>query len=393
MKKILAMMLTAAMMLSMGTAVWAEEQTGSEPEEELSYEEQLKAAYDEDDIKTWYVLGGQVEELNLYKIYDVTGEVDENGVAVETPTLYPEEILEFDSTPAGTNPDTSNLTINDLTVTGNTNQKITIVLPTYTKVGVYDYTITETDGSSQAVTYSDNEIALKVLVSYDYENKTLVSEIVASEKAPEGAVTNNSKGKNDTFDNKYEVGHLSVEKKIEGNLANDEVYFKMTVEFTAEKTVASDITVVGGSAHKHSDTCEDSGCTETIVNPSVIEVEDWTNNKHTATIYLKAGDTLNFYNIPDGVTYKVVEDAQHILQEGEQFNPNSAADKQYSVVYTNQTGDIANGETDAAVVTNTKETEVATGISVDSIPYIAMLGVVAIGGTGIIVSKKRRSED
>ncbi|MBO5127241.1 MAG: QVPTGV class sortase B protein-sorting domain-containing protein, partial [Clostridia bacterium] len=54
---------------------------------------------------------------------------------------------------------------------------------------------------------------------------------------------------------------------------------------------------------------------------------------------------------------------------------------------------VINSATENLGITNNKGAEVDTGISVDSIPYIAMLGVVAIGGTGFIVSKKRRSED
>ena len=136
MKKLFALLLTLALVLSFGvTAMAAEPVTTS------------KATTYEALIKTYNVVGGN------------------------DATLYPAETLSFTSTPAVGNPDTTNLTVNDLEVTGNTKQKLVINVPAYTKVGVYHYTITENPGNTQGVTYTTDAVNVSVLVEYDYTDE------------------------------------------------------------------------------------------------------------------------------------------------------------------------------------------------------------------------------
>ena len=109
----------------------------------------------------------------------------------------------------------------------------------------------------------------------------------------------------------------------------------------------------------------------------------WKDGVATATVQLAHGDSVNFVNIPYGVTYEVSEA--------------SYASEGYNapvITYTDEANKEIDGqETDTVTVLNVKDGDIDTGISVDSIPYIAMLGVVAVGGAGFMVSKKRRSED
>ena len=91
MKKLFALLLTLALVLSFGiTAMAAEPITTS------------KATTYEALIKTYNVVGGN------------------------DATLYPAETLTFTYTPAVGNPDPTNLTVNDLEVTGYTKQKLVI---------------------------------------------------------------------------------------------------------------------------------------------------------------------------------------------------------------------------------------------------------------------------
>jgi len=217
----------------------------------------------------------------------------------------------------------------------------------------------------------------------------------------------------DEFTNTYSAGTLEVSKTVTGVLGDKEKYFKVTVTFTAptDDTVNSDIDISGGSAHVHNEECyltcdsEEDGhvhdaetcygkeltCGITEANP--VEVgTGWTGSK-AVEIYVKHGDTIKFDNIPVGVTYTVVEDSYSSEGYEAAVYANSDDAKTTDTGAGSITGTETTTDNDTVAITNNKGGTVDTGISVDSIPYIAMLGVVAIGGTGFIVSKKRRSED
>ena len=369
MKKLIAMLLAIVMVLSFATVAFAEGNTVDTSVDTSNWKSTAEEA-----------------AITLTKVYTVTGSEDE--------TLYPAEKLSFEVTvPDGvTNPDDTKITVDDLTVAGNSNQTININLPVYDTVGVYQYTISEKEGTTQGVEYTSAKINVTVLVTYDYANSKLDTEIVLStpnnaEKDDEGKVKEGEDGKVDTFTNKYNVGTLTVQKTVSGNLADSSVYFKMTVTLSSTETAASAITVSGGSLTQDNDK----------KNPTTIAVDDWeyekgtTKGTATVDIYLKAGDTLTFSNIPDGVSYKVEEDAVHLLGSNETFDPNSETSKQYTATYVNQNGDIKTNETDAAVVNNEKSTSVETGITLDSVPYIVMLAVAACGM--VVFMTKKRHED
>lgn len=392
MKKILAMMLTAAMMLSMGTAVLAEEQNNLES---------LPLATKPQKIVT-----------TIDKIYDVKGETTEG--------IFPAETLNFTATltdaPGSiTNPEDEALkiTVDPLTVNGINNQNLSVNIPSYTVAGIYKYEITENDGETQGVTdYTDKVITLTVLVTYDYEDKlpAATTETSAGDgyrMQAEVGVTfaDGSKVKDDTFTNTYEVGTLSVQKLITGNLADTTDDFDVYVNFTSDKEVLSTITYMS----------ED----ETVkIEPTAWEMNE-TNIWEVEEIKLTLTneEKVTFIDIPAGVKYTVKEDSKY--QTGDKDTDDNfgydapvyavtgeTSDKKVSAegTYNGETVDasyvegtinagIEGGEKDEVVITNNKDTEIATGISVDSIPYLAMLGVVAVGGAGVVVSKKRRSED
>ena len=178
MKKLFALLLTLALVLSFGITAMAAEPVMTS-----------KATTYEALIKTYNVVGGN------------------------DATLYPAETLTFTSTPAVGNPDPTNLTVNDLEVTGNTNQKLVINVPAYSKVGVYHYTITENAGNTQGVTYTTDAVNVSVLVEYDYTDEDgdgygLKATIGVTNAAGEGE----GELKHNTFTNTYSLGSLTVSK-------------------------------------------------------------------------------------------------------------------------------------------------------------------------------------
>lgn len=335
MKKLFAMLLAVAMILSLATVAFAAEA----------------------EAETTTLVSEATKYEAVFKAYTVLGATDD--------TLYPAETLKFTVTPDAANPDTTNLTVDDLVVDGNADQLLVINVPSYSKVGVYKYTIAETAGNTQGVTYTTDTIAVTVLVTYNYEEGKLDTEIVLSTADGEG-------GKVDTFTNTYKVGTLTVTKTVSGNLADQSVEFEMTVTFNSANPVLSDITVTDASTN-----------TETTVTG-----DGWTTK--TVTINVKHGETVTFDNIPEGVTYTVVEAAKHGL-EGGTLDVNSAVDTDYTVTYTGETGTMAHTEEEVdctAAVNNHKDTTVDTGIVLDSMPYILILAVAAFGMFAMVTKKR-----
>lgn len=271
-------------------------------------------------------------------------------------TVLPTETLNFVSAPDGDNPDTTNLTIAGYSVSGATGY-LTVTVPSYSKVGIYKYTITETAGSSQGATYSTAELGLTVLVTYNYAEKKL--------DAVAGITKVNGK-KEDTFANTYEVGALDVTKTVTGNMGDQSQYFDVTVTFTAAKTVNNAISYTGGS---------DATGAGTIA-------AGWTGEKKVQ-LKIKHGETIAFSDIPSGVTYTVAEDTKHEAEDP------TGADGSigYDISYTGESGTITNSKATAAI-TNDKDISVDTGITMETVPYIMILALALVGAAMMIIRKK-----
>ena len=237
---------------------------------------------------------------------------------------------------------------------GNAKKDITITLPTYTSVGIYTYTFTETDGGTAGVTYRSAPITLVVTV-IEQDGKVRVA-AVHTENENEGK-------KSGEFNNEYSAGSLSVTKTVTGIMGDQQKEFTVKVTFAAPTgdTVRGDITYVDGTKTK-----------------TIAAGEGWTDSKEVF-ITLKHGETVTFTNIPYGVTYTVVED--------DYTAPNAGGyDK------ADYTFDDGNKKIDRAsenvTITNNKGGVVDTGINMDSVPYILLLAVACMG-LFVFISKKR----
>lgn len=229
------------------------------------------------------------------------------------------------------------------TVSGTTGD-ITVALPEYTNVGVYEYTLKEVDGKTAGVTYYDKGIKLVVTVVNDNNGKLRIA-----------AVHTESTGetKSDNFPNTYKAGELDVSKTVIGNLGDKNKYFEFKVTLTGEngKTYRDSYAVTGGS---------------NTANPSTIKIGEET------TFLLKHGDTITIANLPYGVTYTVTETAA----EG------------YTTEKTGADGTISAADQTAAF-TNTKNGSIDTGVVLNNMPYILVLAVLAAGVAVFIIRKRR----
>lgn len=230
----------------------------------------------------------------------------------------------------------------------------TLTFPQYTRVGVYEYTISETDGKTAGVTYHA-PMTLKVTVTQEGDNLVY---------HPALYVTTGTKSEDGKVPNSYSAGKLTVTKYVSGNMGDRHADFNVTVNFKAPagKTVRSVVSYV------------DSGVTKTI------PVSDWEDGTASAVITLKHDESVTFTNLPYGVTYTV--------QEQDYTGSNGGYDAaNYQYGDTNKTIDTAE---DTVAVYNNKESVIDTGIVIDNLPYIVLLAFVAVGAFAM---KKRSTRE
>ncbi len=309
--------------------------------------------------------------------------VDADAEALVDAATFPNgDVLRFTVVPTPTNPDTSKLiTVSDHTVDANPDT-VTISFPAYDKVGVYEYTISEQSGSTTQGVVNDtsSQIVVKVLVAYNDTHTALTNKVVLGQGNGSGT---NASNKVDTILNEYGLGSLKVSKTVSGNLANQSDEFEVDVTFKtqANLVVRSDITYTGG----------------TIATTEWSAADDDGIRSVTKTITLTHNSDVTFSNIPAGVTYTVKEKNYTAGSKNEagkgydapKYSLNSAA---AAVNNNGVTDNIAAGDSDTVAIENNKATDVNTGITLDSLPFILILAVCA-GAVVLFVIKRRRSVD
>lgn len=325
MKKILAMLLAVMMLLSVASVAMADE---------INTDQQTVT------IKKVYKLAnaGTTSPAETFTLTQVGKGTVTDGEATSAPDLGTITGATFAEGAA--------------TVNGATGD-ITVTLPEYTHVGVYEYTLKETAATTAGVTYYGDNIKLKVTVINDTEGNLRIAAVHAES---ENNALEAGKTKKDNFPNTYSAGTLKVSKTVTGNLGDKDKYFEFKVTLTGEtdKTYGETYTVTGGS---------------NTANPATIKIGEET------TFQLKHGDIISIANLPYGVSYTVTE---------------TAADG-YTTTKTGNTGSI-NAAEQTAAFTNKKDGTIDTGVMLDSMPYVLVLAVVGAAVIALI-AKKRRAED
>ncbi len=298
-----------------------------------------------------------------------------NGGDGET---IPAETLSFELyIPDGwTNPDGPMISVADLDTSAGLD--ITISFPTYTKMGVYKYNVHEVAGSTLGVTYDDTDIQVIVTVVNEIAGESNVNQLkvyVAVYKLnktydPIKKIAGDDPEKVEkdyAFVNEYGLGNVTVTKKVTGNLADNTKPFDITVSFTGGTGAGSAIsyTLADGTG-------------------GTLEFDD--AGEASLVVSLKHEDSAVFQNIPEGVSYSVVEDEKHT-----QGDLNS--EEGYTVTYENGSGEIAAEDDITATVTNEKKTDIPTGITLDSLPYILIAAAVVAALVIMVIRKRRYSED
>lgn len=297
--------------------------------------------------------------------YNLTGE---GSSLAEDLTFTPTCTNVTDAADGVTKDNAPNITIENVkfaagalnSTTSKANADATIVVPTtYTSVGKYFYDVKVGHNTKNAgVTYDDETLKVEVVVENGAKPGDFVAKVAyvkSGEKKIDG-----TDGNGISFD--FKTGDLSVSKKVTGNLGDKSKYFDFTVTFTnpADVAYATSYTIDGGSEGSN--------------NPTSVTLEA---GKNTAvTIHAKDGDTVNFQDLPAGVTYTVAE----AKADGYETTESKKAD-----------GSITGADKDADEFTNNKESKVDTGVLLNNAPYIAIIGGAAV--VAIYVVNKRRHSD
>lgn len=303
------------------------------------------------------------------------------GIITEGTSVYPTETLEFTVTPAVASfPKVTVGTDNTFAVSGSTNSySIPVNVPDASEYGVagkYHYTVVETAGSSQAVKYDTTKnfnVDVYVYYTRDAEGATALTKQVVVYSGNE--TSENATTKDDKIENKYSVGALTVAKEITGNLSDPNKVFSITVTLTADDTVANDITIDGTNA--------------TSVTGDT--AKGWTNNTRTITFTAKGGQSITIGNIPTGVKYTVAENEVTRIAEDTvtaQMDAVNDANAYYvtgEVTTAKEIGATTANET----ITNKKDISIPTGIALDTLPYVLIMAVAAIGAVTLVARKRK----
>ena len=284
MKKFFAILLVLVLTLSLGVTAFAAD--GVEPAESGE-----KPAASAPSVKP--------ADITLVKTYETTGFTPAEGS--EDKAVYPVETLKFNVEAAKANQATDGtLTIADVTTTGEKDNNVVLVFPTYSKVGVYEYTISEEAGTTAGVTYDTTKYLVRVTVtntqSGDGAANAFKADVAIHKINPETGEPSADKldpkdpSGTAAFTNKYGVGTLEVTKKVSGKLASNTEAFDITVTFT------------NANASGTVKVTKPDGSTADLT---------FTDGKAELTVAIQNDATAKFENIPVGTTYTVVEDAKY----------------------------------------------------------------------------------
>ena len=384
-KKFFAGVLAAAMMLTVGaTAVFATEgNNAAQAPTPIGHSEALEANSEIPLYKTYNVVKGvspaetftfQVEYVKAIRKDKAAG--DPMGIPENKILNLTGKQTQFGSMTAGSS-DSEYFTI--------TPTELGLGNPTGT--GKYLYKISENAGTTAATTYAQ-PVYMAVTVAHKvndageiqtgYNYYVTMFEDAASAENATSTVAEKKVNNTEAFTNTYgngNVHNVTLSKTVHGGFGDLGKTFYFTVRFNAVNNVNYGVI----TATKSADSIVIKKGTEAVqANNNVYNLEYNTDY----TIEMKHGESVEFGNLPAGITYTMTE--------------NNKTDNKVDGIYTveNEVTDKAMENADATVaIINTNPESPDMGVVLDNAPYIAMLAIVAIGGVALMLNKRRRDEE
>lgn len=224
-----------------------------------------------------------------------------------------------------------------------------IDLPAFTAIGEYTYPVNEVAGNTAGFVYDSATYYLKITVLNDGEGGFIRVLTLLDEE---------NDVKADAFDNKFNAGSLVITKQITGNFAVFTDEFDVTVTLTPDqgKNIKEGPISVTGAVN-------DVGSVSKNAETGIV----------TVTFKVTHNSTVTIANIPYDVTYEVTED------EGE---------GEYTATITDNDNGRIDGASQTVGIVNDLSTEINTGINLDNLPYILILGAASIGLFGFTIRRR-----
>lgn len=345
-KKLLACLIAAATMFTMGSTVFAEETAETETKTSVSSVTLTKSYKLE--------VAGMKSPAETFQYTVTAADVTDAASGTTKDNMPMPEVSSY----------TTEYAEGEATVDG-IQKNFTIELPEYSSVGIYYYTVAEIKGDTLGVTYDEKTVTLKVTVVNNKTGNGFDRYVAVYKNVSDNESKKLTEGQN-AFENTYSANSLPVKKVVTGNLGDKDKLFDVTVTLTNStgKTMASDISY---------------GDKENTINAS-----EWNGNTVTRSIQLKNDQTITFTNLPFGVEY-VVKEADYTGGKGGYDAP------EYD--YENDDKKISVDNQLVTIINNKNSDNIDTGINLTTLPYILVFaGVIVIAGAAFI-TRRRKYED
>lgn len=203
----------------------------------------------------------------------------------------------------------------------------------FTAPGIYRYAVTETAGSYEGVTYTEEIKNFDVYVNSDLKVYAYMF-----------TDTSSNDGKDDgVFENSYDVKDLTIKKTVTGNQGDKLKEFTFTIK------------VDGADGERYYVTFSD--------NTAPITLENGVPQKIT----LSNGESAAIYGLSEKDTYTVTED---------DYTTDGYTTKIDQEIVRTKTGSITEDTTVSVV--NDRSTTTPTGIITNILPYVMMIAVAVI---------------
>lgn len=290
---------------------------------------------------------------------------------------------------------TSDATPNDAdkVATGKTTLKSLVNQFSFSAPGQYYFTLSEVDGNNPNITYSGDTYTVRVDVVWK-DAEAAKGDVTVDGMYILTKNTENKDVKTDsvTFTNNSAAGgQLSINKDVAGTAANTEDYFKYTLSLTGDFAGTYSVTV-GNKSY-----------------PITIS-ED--GKAASADFFLKDGETATVTGLPVGTDFTVTEaegnvtvgedgsltyvdgsdngyHEQSMLKGAESWTGSSESDVDAALTVTGQTSSNAS----EVLYKNNKGFAPETGITMNTLPFVAVAAVAVAGGVTLIISRNRRAHE
>lgn len=260
---------------------------------------------------------------------------------------------------------------------------------TFKEPGIYRYEITETNDTTGTVTNDADATRIMDVYVIDVNGTLKVQGYVLHNN--EGAVKQDgtsATGKATGYVNKMEARDVKVEKKVEGNQASHDEYFKITLKIDKalpDTTYAVDL--------KNADATTTTNGANTTAHTNAATIKTDADGKATAEYWLQHGQSIIVRSMNIGATYEMNEDKTAMNKEGyvatikSTDTSDTVTDNEYKV-----SGAIEKRDTDQIDISflNKRSGVIPTGVIMTVAPFAA---VTLLGAAGMVTIKMRKKED